>query len=116
MNADMLDPPWRSRRRASLRGKPSTSDSITLRGKATLCPPRRGLWCSWNASDLIESISRERSPQLQPLPPDKQATLKVLYLAVQNVEEFCGRNVGIRGSRGIHCWAAISACPVASRA
>jgi putative transposase len=30
--------------------------------------------------------------------PSEQAALKVLYLAVRNLEEFCGRNVGIRSS------------------
>ena len=33
--------------------------------------------------------------------PSGQAALKVLYLAVRNLEEFRGRNVGIRSS-GCH--------------
>jgi transposase-like protein len=60
--------------------------------------------------DLIESINARlrKVTGNRSRFPSEQAALKVLYLAVRNLEEFRGRNTGIRssgrkqGASGVH--------------
>src|SRR3974390_2349740 len=62
---------------------------------AATCPPRpaRPPAPAANAGSG-QPLARPNRGQF----PSEQAALKVLYLAVRNLEEFRGRNVGIRSS------------------
>jgi putative transposase len=59
-------------------------------------PEVRQVICSTNAESVnsrLRKVTRNRGQF-----PTEQAALKVLYLAVRNLEEFRGRNIGIRSS------------------